>query len=111
MRLEFFDPLDAFNDKPQVVQLLLLRIFEETLRRFMERDVVAPGRKIDVLRIRLPDYVHAEDFLIKLFCLRDIAHLESDMAHALKPADLAHGGTIAQQRAIPGLVDMALAAF
>ena len=94
-RFKFLDPLDAFDDETQMVKLSLLGGLEEIFRHFMDRDVVAPGRKINVPWIRLPNYVHAENVLIEFYRPRDAAHLKRDMAHASNPGDSPHAGTIA----------------
>lgn len=95
LSLKLLHPLDALDHKPKMVKLPFLRALEETVRHFMNRDVVASRGEINILRIRLPDDIHAEDIPIESFRPRGIAHLDRDMTHAFKPGDSAHAGTIA----------------
>jgi hypothetical protein len=103
---ELLDARDAFDHEAQVIQLAFFRGFEEIFRYLVEGDVVAAGREIGVLRIRLPNHIHAKNLLIEFFRARDISDFKRDMAHALKPINTSHVSTIAQPRPIadPGKV-------
>jgi len=81
-RFQLFDAFDTFHDEAKMVKLCLLCILKKVFRRLMNGYVVAAGRKIDVLRVGLPDHVHAQNFLIKSFRLRGAAYLEGDVTHA-----------------------------
>ena len=74
-------PVDAFDDKAEMIELSFLSGPSEAIGNFMERQIVAAGGKINVLGIRLPDHFHAEHFLIKTFRARQVAHFECDVAH------------------------------
>src|SRR5262245_34712702 len=84
-----------------MIELLFWSARLKALRHFMERNVVAPGGKIDVLRVWFPDNLHAENVLIETFRPPNVPDLESDMAHPLQSSNSAHAHTISQ-RAING---------
>ena len=56
----------------------------------MERNIVAAGRKINILRVWFPDNIHAEDILIEALRLRQVAHLQGDVAHSFQSGDTTH---------------------
>ncbi len=60
----------------------------------MERNIVAAGGKIHVLRVRLPDNLHAENILIEALGPRYVSDLEGDMAHPFQSRNTAHAPTI-----------------
>src|SRR5581483_6150903 len=99
LALELFYPLDAFDQKAQVIQLLLLRARGKFARHAVDREVVPARGKIHVLGIGLPDHVHTEDFLVEFFCARHVRHFEGDVAHALQSGN--HQPNIAQSAAKP----------
>ncbi len=79
--LQLPHPVDAFNDKAEMIELSFLSGPSEAIANFMERQIVTAGGKVNVLGIRLPDHFHAEHILIKAFRARQVAHFECDVAH------------------------------
>src|SRR5262245_50197142 len=79
-----------------MIELLFCRARRKALRHFVERNIVAPGGKIDVLWVRLPDNLHAENILIETFRPPSVPDLESDMAHPFQSSNTAHAHTISQ---------------
>lgn len=77
--LQFAHPVEAFDDEAEMIELSFLGRLGKALGDFMDRQIVAARRQINVLVIRLPDHGHAEDFLIKSFRPPDIAHFERDV--------------------------------
>src|SRR5262245_27240276 len=84
-----------------MIELLFWSARVKALGHFMERNVIAPGGKIDILWVRLPDNLHAENILIETLRPPNVPDLESDMAHPLQSSNTAHAHTISQ-RAING---------
>ena len=80
--LQFPHPVDAFDDKAEMIELSFLGGPREAIGNFMERQIVAAGGKINVLGIRLPDHFHTEHILIKTFRARQVAHFERDVSHS-----------------------------
>src|ERR671918_1145376 len=64
---EFLHALDAFDDEAQMIELPFFGRFQEIVGYFMDSDVVAAGREINILRVGLPNHVHTEDLLIEFF--------------------------------------------
>src|SRR5438128_11226656 len=81
--LELLNSLDTVNDKPEMIELLLNETPAVFRGYFLQRNIVAAGRKINVLRVRFPDNVHPQNVLIKILRTRHIFDFESDMAHSL----------------------------
>src|SRR6266550_2084359 len=79
-----------------MIELLFWRARREALRNLMERNIVAAGGKIHVLRVRLPDNLHAEKILIEALGPRYVSDLEGDMAHPFQSSNTAHARTISQ---------------
>src|SRR5262249_60998191 len=79
-----------------MIELLFCRAHHEALRHFMEGNIVTAGGKIDVLRVRFPDNLHAENILIETFRPPNVSDLESDMAHPFQSSNTAHAYTISQ---------------
>src|SRR5215813_8823001 len=79
-----------------MIELLFCRARRKALRHFMERNIIAPGGKIDILWVRLPDNLHAENILIETFRTPNVPDLESDMAHPFHSSNTVHWHTISQ---------------
>src|SRR5262245_46649072 len=80
-----------------MIELLFWAARLKALRHFMERNVVAPRGKIDILWVRLPDHLHAENILIETLGPPNVPDLESDMAHPFQSSNMTHAHTISQR--------------
>src|SRR4030095_16152528 len=75
----------------------------------MERNIVAAGGKINVLRVWLPDNLHAESILIEALGPRYVPNFEGNMAHPFQPSYTAHASQYITPRRKCGAVAQPLA--
>jgi hypothetical protein len=93
------DARGALDDKTQMIERATARSIRRR-RCFMERQIVAAGRKIDVLQIGLPDDLHPEALPIKLLGAADVPHFEGDVAQSPESFDGGHSSFISQANAL-----------
>src|SRR5919108_1796165 len=79
--LQLFDPLDALDDKAQMIELLFGETRGILSGYLVERNIVITRRQINVSRIRLPDNVHTQKVLVEGLRKIHVFNLERDVAH------------------------------
>ena len=85
------ETLDSIDDKAQVIELSFGRAGGKIFANFVQRNIIAAGGEIDVLRIGLPNHFQAKHFLVKALGTRHIGDLQRDVAHAAQSCNPAHG--------------------
>src|SRR5215467_7428809 len=93
LRFELAHALGALDHEAQMIELLILRR-RAIARERVQREIIAPGREIDVFRVRLPDDLHAEAVAIKILRAADVAHFERHVAQSFDASDGGHTGKI-----------------